>query len=166
MECMLKEYQPLKSYQQKKNKNIMDKFNLIEFLEEDERYKKGLYQAEVGDTLAIGIQGQSFKNKRKITKILPDGKVVDSDGNIFNPNGRLFRGGNRQSQKKGNPGKEISAKLVTQDEYNDDFKRIKIDFLRKFEYEKLDIEDILKIIDTIPNYSQANKLNTSRFTKR
>jgi hypothetical protein len=142
----------------------MKKIELRSIIREElERYKGGLYQAKVGDMLWIGITGMEGKDRSKVTKILPDGKVVDSEGNTYNPDGRLYKSNNLRWQKKTNPGKVVSAKIATQSDLDKEYKNIKIDFLRKFDWQKLDIESIEKIIDSIPNYSQGSKLGNSRF---
>ena len=109
----------------------MDKNKLKQIItEEVEKYIRGLYQAKVGDPIWIGVQGDLGKNRSEISKILPDGKLVDKLGNIYFPNGRLYRGGDANTTKKTNPGKEISAQLITQKEFGNEYKNIKVDFLR------------------------------------
>lgn len=143
----------------------MKKSELVKIIKEEmERYKGGLYQAKIGDMLWIGISGMVGKDRSKVTKILPDGKIVDSAGNTYNPDGRLYKSTNPRWQKKTNPGKVVSAKIATQSDLDKEYKQIKIDFLRKFDWGKLNIEDIEKVIDSIPNYSQGNKLGISRFS--
>jgi len=131
--------------------------------EELERYKGGLYQAKVGDMLWIGISGMVGKDRSKVTKIFSDGKIADSEGNIFNPDGRLYKSSNPRWQKKTNPNKIVSAKIATQSDLDKEYKKIKIDFLRKFDWDKMNIEDLEKIINQLP-IKQGNKLNTSRFS--
>lgn len=131
--------------------------------EELEKYKGGLYQAKVGDTLWIGMSGMNGKDRSKVTKLYPDGKIGDSEGNIFNPDGRLYKSTNIRYQKKSNPGKIISAKLATQSDFNKEHKQIKVDFLRKFDWDKMDIFELEKIIDQLP-IKQANRVGTSRFS--
>ena len=119
--------------------------------EESDRYKKGLYQVKIGDWIAVGKEGRRWKIKRKVSKILPDGKIVDENGNIFFPDGRLFRGGNKDSDlmKKYSSGKQVSAQIVTQRDFDEEYKHIKVDFLRKFDWNSLDITQLEKIIDVI-----------------
>ena len=131
--------------------------------EEMERYKGGLYQAKVGDILWIGMSGMVGKGRSKVTKIFSDGKIADSEGNIFNPDGRLYKSSNLRWQKKTNPNKIVSAKIATQSDLDKEYKKIKIDFLRKFDWDKMNIEDLEKIINQLP-VKQGNKLNTSRFS--
>jgi hypothetical protein len=131
--------------------------------EELERYKGGLYQAKVGDMLWIGISGMVGKDRSKVTKIFSDGKIADSEGNIFNPDGRLYKSSNPRWQKKTNPNKIVSAKIATQSDLDKEYKKIKIDFLRKFDWDKMNIEDLEKIINQLP-VKQGSKLNTSRFS--
>jgi len=134
-----------------------------EFLNEGEQYTKGLHQAKVGDPMWIGIQGNRSKWRSKVKKILSDGKIVDEDGNIFHKDGQLYRGKTTLFMKKYNNNKTVSAQLVTQHEYDQEYKQIKIDFLRKFDYSKLPVEVIEKMIEVIPNWSQTNSPNKSRF---
>jgi hypothetical protein len=142
----------------------MKKSELKQMIKEElEKYKGGLYQAKIGDMLWIGISGMVGKDRSTVTKILPDGKIVDSIGNTYNPDGRLYKSTNPRWQKKTNPGKVVSAKIVTQSDLDKEYKKIKVDFLRKFDWDKMNIEDIEKIIDQLP-VKQANKLNTSRFS--
>lgn len=140
------------------------KYNLTKlFKEELEKYKKGLHQARVGDKVWIGIEGTRVKWYDEVTKVSNDGKVVVKGGDLFNSDGRIFRGKSHKFQKQNNPNKTISAKIITQSEFDERYKSTKIDFLKKFDYNKLNIEDIESIIDAIPNHSQGNKLNKSRF---
>lgn len=142
----------------------MKKSELQQMIKEElEKYKGGLYQAKIGDMLWIGISGMVGKDRSTVTKILPDGKIVDSVGNTYNPDGRLYKSTNLRWQKKTNPGKVVSAKLATQSDLNKEYKKIKVDFLRKFDWDKMNIEDIEKIIDQLP-IKQGSKLNTSRFS--
>lgn len=134
---------------------------LVDILNE-EKYSKGLHQAKSGDPLWIGVEGSRGKHYSKVKKVTDD-KVFDIDGNIFSKDGRLIKGGSTRFMKKFNKGKIISAKLITQKEFDKQFKDIKVDFLRKFDYNKLQIDDILKIIDSIPGYSQSNTKSFSRF---
>jgi hypothetical protein len=142
----------------------MKKSELKQIIREElEKYKGGLYQAKVGDMLWIGISGMVGKDRSKVTKIFSDGKIADSEGNIFNPDGRLYKSSNLRYQKKTNPGKIVSAKIATQSDLDKEYKTIKTDFLKKFDWDKMNIEDLEKIIDQLP-VKQANKLNTSRFS--
>ena len=136
----------------------------LKYILNEEKVRKGLYQAKVGDPIWIGIEGNRAKHYSKIEKILND-KLIDTEGNIFAKDGRLIKGGQSRFMKKFNKGKTISAKLITQKEFDKQFKNIKIEFLRKFDYDKLNIDDILKIIDAFPNHTQGNTLNISRFEK-
>jgi len=127
-----------------------------------EKYIGGLYQAKPGDYIKIGKEGERIKKINKIKKILPNKKIVDSEGNIFFTNGLLYRGNEYLFKKKFNKGKRISAGLVIQKEFDNEYKNIKIDFLRKYDWNSLDIEKIEEIIDNLP-IKQANRLRRSRF---
>ena len=133
--------------------------------EELEKTVRGLYKAKVGDSIWIGKEGMSYKDRSTIAKILPDGKLVDKRGNIFLPNGMLFRGADINFKKKFNPGKQVSAQIATQEDFDKEYKQVKVDHLRKFNWEKMNIEDLEKIIDQLP-VKQGNTLNISRFTKK
>lgn len=149
-------------YKLKEGKIILE--GLEEIAKEDE-YLRGLYQAKVGDPIWIGIQGNQAKNRSEISKILPNGRLVDKIGNIWEKNGRLYQGAkSSQFMKKYNPGKEISAQLITQPEYDKEHKNIKVDHLRKFDWGKMSTEELEKIIDQLP-IKQGNKLNKSRFIR-
>lgn len=144
----------------------MKKSQLIKLIvEEMIKYKKGLYQAKVGDSIKIGQEGLSWKYYSKVQKILDSGKIVDSEGNIFFPNGRLYKGKSQSLQKSRNKNKEVSAQLITQEDFDDQYKKSKIDFLKSFDYSKLKIEDIEKITDAIP-VKYAGTLRKSRFAKK
>lgn len=140
----------------------MKPYDLIKKIiqEELEIYKKGLYQAKKGDYIQIGAAGRRWKEHTQVKKILPNGKIVDTEGNIFNPNGQLYRGATHNTFKKFN--QSVSAKLITQKEFDQQYKSIKVDFLRKFDWGKLDIKELESIINQLP-ILQANKLNISRF---
>jgi len=131
-------------------------------LEELKNYTKGLHQAKVGDKVHIGKEGIRSKWYDEVSKV-EDNRVTVKGGDIFNLDGRIYRGKSLNFQKTYNKNKTVSANLITQKEFDQSYKNIKIDFLRNSDFKKLDIKDILKIIDTVPNYKQANTLNKSRF---
>lgn len=131
-------------------------------LEKSDKYIGGLHQAEVGDYIKIGIEGTRVKHLTKIVKVIPDtNRLVDGDGNIFDRNGVVYRRKDGWAKWYGK-GKIVSAKIVTQKEFDEDYKKIKVDFLKSFEWEKLNIKDIEKIIDQLP-VKQVNTLSKSRF---
>lgn len=142
----------------------MTKSELRQIIKEElEKYKGGLYQAKIGDKLWVGMSGMIGKDRSTVTKIYPNGKIGDSEGNIFNPDGRLYKSTNPRYQKKSNPNKIVSAKLITQSDFDKEHKQIKVDFLRKFDWNKIDISELEKIIDQLP-IKQANKVGISRFS--
>jgi hypothetical protein len=130
--------------------------------EAEDKYTKGLHQAKVGDAIWIGKSGTSVKDRSVIKKILSNGNLVDADGNIFSKNGQLVKGGNDKYLKKNNPDKKISAQIITQKDYDDEYKKIKVDHLRNFDWNKLTVDELNDIIDKLP-IKQANRLSTSRF---
>jgi len=127
----------------------------------EEKVRPGLHQAKVGDAIHIGIGGTRGKWYSTVKKIdRKTGRITDRDGNIFNPDGRVFR-------RKTYPFKQskiVSAKIVSQKEFDKQYKKIKIEFLRKFKWDSMDIDEIEKIIDMMP-VGQGNKLHKSRFEK-
>jgi len=135
--------------------------NLNEYINEGEKYIKGLHQAEVGDYISIGFQGNRNRHVSKITKILDTNRLVDSDGNIFGRNGVIERrkGGWAKITPKGNI---VSAKIITQTEFDKQYKEIKVNFI-KDKIADQDIEIIEKIIDMFVGWAQANTKNISRF---
>ena len=126
-------------------------------LNEGETYIKGLYQAKAGDYISIGTRGRSFA---KIAKVLPTDKLVDSDGNIFGRNGVIIRriAGWAKYVPKGSI---TSAKIITQKEFDKDYKKIKVDYIK----DNIADEDIATIeeILLLMKGRQANTLNISRF---
>ena len=62
-----------------------------EFLNEGEKYIKGLHQAKEGDYISIGTSGTRGRSYAKVAKVLPTDKLVDTDGNIFGRNGVIMR---------------------------------------------------------------------------
>lgn len=136
--------------------------SLNEFdINEGEKYLKGLHQAKAGDYISVGIEGIRNREIVKISKVLDTDKLVDQNGNIFGRNGVIIRrkGGWAKFYGKG---KIVSAKIVTQKEFDEEYKKIKVDFIRNIAHE-LDIETLEKMIDVIPNMSQANTKRISRF---
>ena len=134
---------------------------LRNILSEGEKYLKGLHQAKVGDHIYIGVEGWRAKGYSKIAKVLDTDKLVDTDGNIFGRNGVIIRrkGGWANNAPKG---KIISAKIITQKEFDENYKKIKIDHIRNHDWSKEDIKTIEKI-NSMMRVSNANTRNTSRF---
>ena len=131
----------------------------LEEINEGEKYLKGLHQAKVGDYIQIGVEGSRYKGFSKIAKVLPTDKLVDTEGNIFSRNGTIIRRMTGWTQQ----GKKIvSAQIVTQKYFDEEYKKIKVDFIKNIVH-KLDIESLEKMIDAIPNMSQANTKRISRF---
>lgn len=133
----------------------------IKEINEGEKYLKGLHQAKVGDYISVGIEGYRNREKVKISKVLDTDKLVDQNGNIFSRNGIIIRrkGGWAKFYGKG---KIVSAKIVTQKEFDEEYKKIKVEFIINT-VRDLDIETLEKMIDIIPNMSQANNKRISRF---
>lgn len=105
---------------------------------------RGLHDAQVGDIIAIGIEGSRTKHMARIKKVVGQNKLVDTDGNIFNRNGVVYR---RASYPlNSSPGKIISAKLVTQKSLDDTHEKRKIDHLKNKNWEDVDPETRDKIL--------------------
>lgn len=136
--------------------------NLIRELD----YHGGLYQVQVGDKLAVGQSGMLGKYYSTVKKIYPDGKVLDDIGNTFNPDGRLYKSSHPTFTKQwsGNKSKITSAKIVTQKEFDSEYKRIKVEFLQKYNWDKMSIDELESVINSLP-IKQASKLQKSRFEK-
>ncbi len=99
---------------------------------------RGLHDAQVGDIIAIGIEGSRTKHMAKIKKIVGQNKLVDTDGNIFNRNGVVYRRATYPLTSF--PGKIISAKLVSQKSLDDEHERRKVEFLNQRKWEDVDPE--------------------------
>ena len=105
---------------------------------------KGLYDAQPGDIIKIGFEGSRIKHVSKIKKVVGQDRLVDTDGNIFNRNGMVYR---RASYPlTAFSGKIIFAKHVTQAELNDDHEERKIDYLNRRKWEDVDPEIRDKIL--------------------
>lgn len=99
---------------------------------------RGLHDAQVGDIIEIGIEGSRNKTTTKIKKVVGKNRLVDTDGNIFNRNGIVYR---RVSYPLTSfRGKIISAKLVTQKELDADHENRKIEFLKSKNWEDVNPE--------------------------
>ena len=139
----------------------MKSFKQLLIAEATTTVRPGLHQAKVGDHIHIGFEGTRGKWPSKIAKIdHKTGRLTDTDGNIFNVDGRVFRRKSAVFPK----GKIVSAKIVSQKEFDKEFKRRKIEFLRKFDWDRMNIEDLVKITEMLPvRHSSAPK--TSRFER-
>jgi hypothetical protein len=141
----------------------MNKQELKQLIKEElSKYVGGLFQSKEGDYISIGIEGSRYRHFGKVVKILDDKKVKDDNGNIFYPVGRLYRGGSTIFQKQYNNKNVVSAKIITQQEFDNQHKQIKVNFIRQFDYNRVDIATIEAMIDLLP-VKQASTLNTSRF---
>jgi len=145
----------------------MKKNNLKSLIRETlERYKKGLYQAKPDDYIKVGVEGTRYKESIKIDKIVSNDRLQDENGNIWNRDGTLFRYKHiRHLPKHLRKDKHVNAQLITQEDFNEQYKDIKVNFLRKFKWEDMDISELEKIIDQLP-IKQANRLRHSRFKKK
>ncbi|MCK5641229.1 MAG: hypothetical protein KAJ19_10540 [Gammaproteobacteria bacterium] len=105
---------------------------------------RGLHDAQIGDIVAIGIEGFRTKHMAKIKKVVGQNKLVDTNGNIFNRNGVIYR---RVSYPcKSFPGKIVSAKLVSQKSLDDEHEQRKIEYLNGRKWEDVDSETRDKIL--------------------
>ena len=134
--------------------------NVESFLNEGEKYIKGLHQAKVGDHINIGIEGQRNKEYSKIAKILDSDKLVDTNGNIFGRNGVIIRRKGGWAKYIGK-GKIVSAQIITQKQFDDSYRELLINHIQKY-IRKEDIETVKNIIDLMKVKIANNRL-TSRF---
>ena len=126
------------------------------------KYKKGLYQARPDDYIEVGVEGTRHKESIKIDKIVSNDRLQDENGNIWNRDGTLYRLKDLRFLPGSRKNKHVNAQLKTQEKFDQEHKDIKVDFLRRFKWEDMDIEDLEKIIDQLP-IKQANRLRHSRF---
>lgn len=108
---------------------------------------RGLHDAQPGDIIEIGIEGTRNKSMTRIKKVVGQDRLVDTNGNIFNRNGVVYR--RAAYPLKSFPGKIISAKHVTQAELNADHEKRKVAFLKSKKWEDVDPEirdQILKML--------------------
>jgi hypothetical protein len=109
----------------------------------------GLYNARIGDILSVGIEGHREKVFIKVSKITKDDNIVDSSGNIFGRDGRIYR---RKSHLFMNmKGKIIYAKHTTQREVDNYFRKRKIHYLNTINWDKFTDEQIDNVIKSLPN---------------
>lgn len=108
---------------------------------------KGLYNARVGDILEIGVEGFPHKIHSKIAKIGKSGKLMDTNGNIFDRSGKVYR---RKGYELGNTtGKIVWARHMTQKQLDKEHDKRRREFLKTYDWNDLDpkrIEEILKIL--------------------
>jgi hypothetical protein len=131
----------------------------LQELSEGEKYIKGLHQAKVGDYISIGFSGNRNRSITKIEKVLDTDKLVDIGGNIFGRNGVILR--RISGWAKQDKSKIVSAKIVTQKEFDKEYRDIKIQHIQNHIGDE-DIETLEKIIDLM-KVKQANTKNLSRF---
>ena len=103
----------------------------------------GLHNAKPGDFIEIGFEGTRYKSKSKIEKIVSNNRLQDTDGNIFDRNGIIFR--KKASWVKQAGDKIVSARQITQAEYKEQI----LDFvnrqLREFDWKKIPIDDLIEV---------------------
>ena len=109
---------------------------------------KGLHDARVGDILKIGIEGSRQKVNIRIAKIVANDRLQDTDGNIFDRSGRIFRrkGGFIGTSTKG---KIVFAKHATQKELEKDLLDRKISHLDGIKWKGMSEDKIEAVIQVL-----------------
>lgn len=126
------------------------------------KYVGGLHQAKPGDYISIGIEGTRIKHILRIDKIVANNRLQDEYGDIFDRNGIIYRRKSSAFKSWNDKKRIVSAKIVTQKEFDNQYKDIKINFLRKYEWHKEDIQTINNVIKQL-KIQQGSRLNISRF---
>jgi hypothetical protein len=109
---------------------------------------KGLHDARVGDILKIGIEGSRQKVNIRIAKIVANDRLQDTDGNIFDRSGHIFRrkGGIIGMSTKG---KIVFAKHATQKELEKDLLDRKIQHLDNIKWKSMSDEKIEAVVQVL-----------------
>lgn len=108
----------------------------------DENFK-GLYRAKPGDNIEIGFEGSRVKYTTKIDKIVSNGRLQDTEGNIFDRNGIIYR--KKGSWVKFAGDKIISARQITIKEYEKNIMQFINKQLHEFDYTTLPISSLQQI---------------------
>ena len=111
---------------------------------------KGLHDARPGDIIKIGVEGTRQKVTVKIAKVVANDRLQDTDGNIFDRSGRVFRKKGFFLKHLAPKGKIVFAKHVTQKELDDELVEKKIEYLNKQDWKKVSLEKreaVLKILN-------------------
>jgi hypothetical protein len=125
-----------------------------------------LKNAKPGDTVQIGAEGGRSKTFTKVKTVKYNGITME-DGNVFDDNGTILRRNNitgshiviaTHSKKR----VMVSARLVTQSFFDNQYKDIKTQFLSSYEWKSEDIDLINEIILKL-KVTQGNELINSRF---
>lgn len=88
-----------------------------------EAFSKGLYSAQVGDIVNIGVQGEREKRTAEVEKILQNGDLVVTGGHVFSREGFLKKAISGSwpwlPSAKARKEKIVYASLVTQEELDE-----------------------------------------------
>lgn len=109
-----------------------------EELQEATRITKTL-RVKKGDPVLIGLEGSRDKFYT-IVKHVDEDKIVDSEGNVYEPSGRLRRRSSTAGRKFGHVsdpgGKNIQMQIYDIDDHTNDFRETLRSFMKYFLREK------------------------------
>ena len=120
----------------------------------------GLHDARVGDIIKIGIEGTRQKITVKIAKVVAKDRLQDTEGNIFDRDGKVFRKKGFFLQNLAPKGKIVFAKPATQKQLDADLAERKLEFLSNQNWKKVPLkkrESILKILNVSFSTMQGSK---------
>ena len=132
-----------------------------EELQEATRITKNL-RVERGDPVLIGMEGTREKYYTFVKDIKGNGDIVDSNGNIYDPSGRLKRRSNQERHQFGwltgqDPGgKNVQMQIYDVDDYTEDFRKSVKSYINSFLKSK--INEIT--LDELKEIAKAFKLQT------
>ena len=103
----------------------------------------GLANAKPGDVIEIGFEGTRYKQRARIAKIVANDRLMDTEGNIFNRNGIIFRKKGSWIKQAGK--KIVSARQITYKEYTDSIMEFVSKSLKDFDWAKLSPETLIEV---------------------
>jgi len=103
----------------------------------------GLANAKPGDAIEIGFEGTRYKQRARIAKIVANDRLMDTEGNIFNRNGIIFRKKGSWIKQAGK--KIVSARQITYKEYTDSIMEFVSKSLKDFDWAKLSPETLIEV---------------------
>ncbi len=111
----------------------------------------GLHDARPGDIIKIGIEGTRQKVTVKIAKVVANDRLQDTEGNIFDRSGKVFRKKGFFLKHLAPKGKIVFAKPATQKQLDADLEERRIEHLTNLNW-KRDVskekrEAVLKILN-------------------
>ena len=110
---------------------------------------KGLHDARVGDILKIGIEGSRQKVNIRIAKIVANDRLQDTDGNIFDRSGHIFRRKGDGIIGRSTKGKIVFAKHATQKELEKDLLDRKVQHLDNIKWKGMSEDKIEAVIQVL-----------------